>query len=75
MPLTTREAYRLLARRDLAPLAPYQRDAAVVFSLNSYRVLHVALNNTKRFKTVQEFVGSIDQLNGQEKGSGPGEEI
>jgi hypothetical protein len=62
VPLTAREAYRLLARRDLAPLAPYQRDAALQFSLDAYRVLRVALNNTKRFQTMQEFVDSIDQL-------------
>ena len=65
--LSAREAYRVLARRDLSPLAPYQREAAFFFSLNAYRVLRVALSNTKNFNTAQEFIVSIDQLKRQEK--------
>jgi len=63
---TAREAYRLLGRRDLSPLAPHQRDAALLFSLDAYHVLRVALNNAKHFETVPMFVASIEQIKRQE---------
>ena len=62
VPLTTRETYRLLARRDLAPLAPHQREAAHIFMSNAYRVLHLALDNVSQMETTQQFVDSIDGI-------------
>jgi hypothetical protein len=59
---TTREAYRLIARRDLSPLAPHQRDAALRFSLNAYHVLRLALNNVSAYNTVQGFIDLIRRL-------------
>lgn len=60
--LTTREAYRLLARRDLRPLAPHLQDAALTFSLNAYNVLRIALENIEKFETVQQFIAVIDNM-------------
>lgn len=58
--LSARESYRILARRDLSPLAPHQNEAAIYFCLNSYRILHLALANVDRFNSVQEFIGAIE---------------
>jgi hypothetical protein len=59
--LTVREAYRLLARRDLSPLAVHQRSAALLFSIDANLLLRFALKSIDSFENVEEFVDAIDR--------------
>lgn len=61
-----REAYRLRARCDIAPLTPSEEGSMAVFLRYAYHVVNIALGNTDRFGTVSEFVASIDQSKRQE---------
>ncbi len=57
-----REAYRLRARHGASPLTPHENASLATFVRNSYMVLRIALTNINSFKTLSEFVLSIDQL-------------
>jgi hypothetical protein len=60
-----REAYRLRARLGASPLTPHENASLATFVRNGYMVLCIALTNINSFKTLFEFVTSIDQLKNQ----------
>jgi len=60
-----REAYRLRARRGASPLTPYESASFATFVRNAHAVLCIALTNINSFKTLFEFVTSIDRLKNQ----------
>ncbi|MBV8738836.1 MAG: hypothetical protein JO007_16580 [Alphaproteobacteria bacterium] len=60
-----REAYRLRARLDFAPLAPHEMGSVATFLRGAYQVTNIALSNVDRFVSVAEFVASVDRLKKQ----------
>jgi hypothetical protein len=60
-----REAYRLRARRDIAPLTQYEMGSVAAFLRLAHQIIRVALGNADRFGTVAEFVASLDSVRHQ----------
>ncbi len=57
-----RDAYRLRARQDISPLARHDVSSVATFLRHAHRVIGTALGNVDRFRSVAEFVASVDRL-------------
>jgi hypothetical protein len=57
-----REAYRLRARHDIAPLTPFELGSVGTFFRYAHQVVCVALANADTFGTVVEFVAFVEGI-------------
>ena len=57
-----REAYHLRARQDISPIGPHEMGSVATFLRYAYRVTGIALGNVDKFRSVAEFVVTIDHF-------------